>query len=252
VSLYYKVALLLIPALHAATLDHVAIAVRDLGAAEKQFRDLGFTIGLRGWLPDGIADSSIDFKNGQYLELITVTDRAKASAHQGSVIKILDAGGGPVFAAFAVKSAAKQAAQLTKEGFAVDGPRPNAWTLDGVKQPFPDGWIGVRIPDLPVFFIEYHNEIFKPLEKIYPILKDDPKRMMHANGAMSIRSVEIETKDAKPYRNLPGIQARASSSASDALIRITLTSVNEKGCRPLNDYLRLCGPAANRPTARPQ
>src|SRR5215471_9784726 len=100
VILHYKsaIVLALLPALHAADvfgkgrgLDHVGIVVHDLAAAEKLFHDtLGFTLGLRGWLPDGTMDTSIDLKSGQYLELITVTDRAKASVRQGDLVQFAD------------------------------------------------------------------------------------------------------------------------------------------------------------------
>src|SRR4051812_16204879 len=90
VSLHYKTAVLLaLLPLNAQKLDHVGIVVHDLAAAEKYFHEqLGFTIGLRGRLPDGTMDTSIDLRNnGQYLELITVTDRAKAMVRQSDLVE---------------------------------------------------------------------------------------------------------------------------------------------------------------------
>ena len=187
----------LLPALPAQKLDHMGIVVHDLAAAERFFRDrLGFTIGLRGRLPDGTMDTSIDFRNGQYLELITVTDRAKAMVRQGDLVQFSDRQEGPFFIALQTPSAARTAAQLRKQGWAIDGPAGNSWTLDGVAEPFPEGWLRVRFtgPGLPgssLFFIEYHDRVWKQMEKKFPQLKDDPKRAIHANGAIGIRAAWV-------------------------------------------------------------
>jgi catechol 2,3-dioxygenase-like lactoylglutathione lyase family enzyme len=179
-------------------LDHVGIAVHNLDEAEKLFRDtLGFTIGLRGRLLDGITDTDIEFKRqGQYLELIEVNDRQKASVRQGDLVRFLDKYEGPVFAALDTSSAARAAAYFRKQGLEVDGPTGNAWTLDGAKEQFPEGWLRVRL-NVPntIFFMESHNQIWKPLEKKYPVLKDDPKRQTHPNGAIALRAVWMAVKD---------------------------------------------------------
>jgi len=179
-------------------LDHVGIAVHDLAQAERLFRDtLGFTIGLRGRLLDGTTDTDIEFKHqGQYLELVIVDDRQKASVRQGDLVRFLDQHEGAVFAALDTSSAARTAAFLRKRGLAVDGPAGNAWTLDGVQEQFPEGWLRVRV-DAPntIFFLEYHNRIWKPLEQKYPQLKDDPRRQAHPNGATAIRAAWMAVKD---------------------------------------------------------
>ncbi len=260
----------------AAGLDHIGIAVRDLGAAEKVFRDLGFTTSLRGRLPDGIKTNSIDFKSGQYLELISITDRQKALLRQADLVSFLDKTEGPFFAAIETPSAAKTASQLRPKGFSVDGPAGNSWTLDGVNDPFPESWQRVRIGGLPVFFIEYHNEVFKPLEKQYPILKDDPARTTHRNGVKEIASVWIAVKDldaaTRIYQRLgctkgrsfddPALKTKAREMRlkkgsirlvampdRQGVIGATLIAPSQSGCRitrPYGMYLQICGPNALR------
>ncbi len=200
-TLHYKSALILalVPlahAVHAADLDHIGIVVHDLPAAEKLFHDtLGFTIGVGGWLPDGVRDTSIDFKSGQFLELIAISDRAKASVRQSDLVQFAESHEGAFFAALKTSSASKTAAILRSRGVKFDGPTGNAWTLDGIEEQFPEGWLRIRLHDLPVWFIENHDRVWKRLEEKYPQLKED--RSAHANGAMAIRAVSIGVGDLK-------------------------------------------------------
>jgi hypothetical protein len=177
-------------------LDHVGIAVHDLKRAENTFRDLGFTVSGRGWLPDGVIDSSIEFtKQDQYLELIQVTDRQKASLRQNDLVEFSDKGEGPFFIGLDVSSAKKTAATLRRNGWTVDGPAGNSWTPEGVTEQFPEGWLRVRI-GLPIFFLEYRNErLFKQLEKKYPQIKENPNDRIHANGATGIAAAWIAVSD---------------------------------------------------------
>ena len=68
-----------LPGVH---LDHVPIAVRDLGSTTAQFRALGFTIKPGRPHQNGIENASIKFADGSYVELITSHNGTDALARQ--------------------------------------------------------------------------------------------------------------------------------------------------------------------------
>lgn len=57
--------------------DHVILCVRDLDAAEKAMRDLGFTVTPRADHPFGTAQVTVQLQDDTYIELVTVKDAAK-------------------------------------------------------------------------------------------------------------------------------------------------------------------------------
>jgi catechol 2,3-dioxygenase-like lactoylglutathione lyase family enzyme len=61
-----------------AKLDHVVIAVQDLGAAKDLYSHLGFAMGRNGRHPTGTENSTAHFNGGGYLELLTPYDTTLA------------------------------------------------------------------------------------------------------------------------------------------------------------------------------
>lgn len=183
-------------------LDHVGIAVRNLTEAEQLFREkLGFTVGGEGKHPGGTANAGVDLRNNnQYIELISIYDRQKAEAHDPDFVRFLDRDEGALFLGLETSSASAAANYLRSQGLDVKGPSGGSWTPQGFKEQFPEQWATVRfnraaVPGNTIFFIEYHEAVWKQLERRYPELKPDPRDAIHANGALGIQAVWMAVKD---------------------------------------------------------
>ncbi|WP_169747833.1 VOC family protein [Pseudonocardia acaciae] len=107
--------------------DHLVIAVPDLPAAVRRYRDeLGFVVGAGGRHPGKGTRNALIALDGCYLELITVADPAEARrAGRGELVRFL-AGGGSGLVAYALATADLDAAvgRLARAGVAVTGPFP--------------------------------------------------------------------------------------------------------------------------------
>lgn len=183
--------------------DHVGIAVRDLGSRVELYRDrLGFTVGDQGKHPGGTANAGIHFKKKTYLELISVNDRERAMKGDADMVAFLDKHEGTLFVGMEVESAERAAAYLRGRGFEIGGPEGGTWTPDGVQEKVPELWKSIWFvkpfdTGEHLFFIQYepHEEFWSKLEAKYPQVKQDPSKREHANGALRLQAAWMTVKN---------------------------------------------------------
>lgn len=110
-----------------SAVDHLVVAVPDLSAAARHYRDeLGFVVTPGGRHPGKGTRNALIALDGCYLELITVTDPAEAErAGRGELVRFL-AEGGRGLVAYALATAELDTAvdRLVRAGVAVTGPFP--------------------------------------------------------------------------------------------------------------------------------
>ena len=103
--------------------DHAIVAVNDLGAAEANFRALGFTVTNR---PDvGATETEnrlVCFEDGSYIEIFSFRDKSKPSEHRWAPL-LKAHGDGWVDYSVHVADAAAEHARLTAAGVAATTPR---------------------------------------------------------------------------------------------------------------------------------
>jgi catechol 2,3-dioxygenase-like lactoylglutathione lyase family enzyme len=168
-------------------LDHVGIAVRDLEAAKKDYREvLGFTVFDGGKHPNGSRNSGPALENG-YLELITSWDRTKA---QGAMLaNFLEKHEGALFVGFDVFPVDETAQLLRARGNNIQGPEAGSIGVDPEQKDQPFTWrlVGLATGAVPaghlpakstdaVFFIQYqatvHSNTAKTLASVWMAVND--------------------------------------------------------------------------------
>ncbi len=144
-------------------IDHVAIVVRNLEAAEELYRSqLGFTVSPGGSFPHfGSVRNSIIGFGQSYLEVITV-DPATAIGLGEALAGFLSQTEGALMLGLHVSSTQHTADFLRERGFEIAGPVGGTITLDGEAETPPERWryVGFAQPILPadpVFFLEYDS-----------------------------------------------------------------------------------------------
>jgi catechol 2,3-dioxygenase-like lactoylglutathione lyase family enzyme len=155
-------------------LDHVPIAVADLDAATRLWRDvLGFSIKPGTHHANSIDNAHMKFADGTEIELITASKPGDALAAR--YLKLIANGGGPSFVALSPASLDEVADRYTKRGIAFDrGEGGYLSILD-----FPDG----NTLDY-VFFI---------VLKSPPV--DLPEHITHANTATTLHAAWLRRGD---------------------------------------------------------
>jgi hypothetical protein len=175
-------------------IDHVVIAVRDLEAAKNTYRDvLGFNIppGDDGIHPTGTKNSTADFENVTYLELIAIDDLEKAKQNRPVYVDFLEQHQGALFLALNTSNAEETVKFLRSVSFEVSDPDPGTIISDGEKNVPGPLWWTVRfkkasLPTDPIFFIEYKDA--KSWDEESREAKSDSKTR-HTNTAKGISCV---------------------------------------------------------------
>lgn len=149
--------------------DHLPVAVRDLDAAERQFRALGFTLKPGRAHADGIRNAHAKFADGTYIELITAPRATDAlTAHYRA---FLEEGDGAAFLSLYVPTLDGLAAALRGVGA-----REEEGTVD-----FASG---------PLAFLFFGTHEASPTDR--------PDYLVHANGALGVSRVWLAPDDPAP------------------------------------------------------
>ena len=139
-------------------IDHVMICVPDLQQGIDAYTRLGFNLSPGGVHPGQGTHNAIAFHDEDYLELLSVRDRAEHVASAGGgqtrLLEFLAAGGGFRYIAVQSDDLAADVAAMRARGVdvsdAVDGGRR---TPAGQELRWTSAALGARNP-LPIFFIQ--------------------------------------------------------------------------------------------------
>jgi catechol 2,3-dioxygenase-like lactoylglutathione lyase family enzyme len=202
-------------------LDHAVIAVRDLDAALRDYRDLGFTV-RRGGVHANRAtrNALIAFADGTYLELLAVTGEAPLPGVIDFSV-LLQQGEGLVGFALRSEDLDADAARLRAEGFVMGEAIPGERRRE-------DGTvIRWRLALLDGGFAPFLIQDVTPREWRVP---GDPAVTAHLNRAAGLRGVEIAVPDLTAaqdrYVRLLGITSRFDAAnnltaVGDVMLRDT-------------------------------
>lgn len=175
-----------------AELDHVPLAVRDLGQASADWRAMGFTLKAGRHHANGIRNAHVKFPDGSGIELITAGDAVDRLTAR--YLAFLARGNGPAFVALRAPDTARLTAALERAGcsFARDG-----------------DVIEFRHPRLEYLFAVRGNR--SPTDR--------PEHCDHANGTTGLRAVWIAAPDGERLERvlaqLGGTVARRTVAAPD-------------------------------------
>jgi catechol 2,3-dioxygenase-like lactoylglutathione lyase family enzyme len=178
-------------------LDHVGIAVTDLDAATRTYRDvLGFNHPVEGTLPTGIHNMNYYFGDSTYLETMVAWDRAKAPW----LASFTDSHEGALFAVLAAFSPETTTEFLGKRGVTVGKPYSGTIHTAGEGDAAPEEkWKTFFLPKKllegdPLYFISYGR---KDRDDFLHKLEDPANRRKfhHRNTALGLRSVWIAVPD---------------------------------------------------------
>jgi hypothetical protein len=156
--------------------DHVPVAVSDLEAAARTWRDLGFVLKPGRPHANGISNLHAKFPDGTEIELITAPKAVDVLTRVYR--RHLEQGDGPAFLALFTPPPSRIRAALADAGFALDPP-------GGLVSMSDDG-------PLPWLFFGARNG--SPTDR--------PEHFAHANTAMSLVAVWIASADHSPLRRL--------------------------------------------------
>lgn len=170
-------------------LDHVNVAVRDLGAASSAYRSMGFAIKPGRPHANGIENAHIKFPEGTEIELIT--SRRADDELSSWLLDRLEDGDGGAFAALTGGRLERAAA-----------------VLDGTGEPY---LLAPGVLSFPVGH-RWHRVFFGQRQRA---ASDRPEHFEHANGAHSLAAIWLgidtaadevallELFDARPCREVP-------------------------------------------------
>lgn len=197
-----------------AGIDHVIIAVRDLGQARQDWTRLGFTLTPRGrHIGQGTANYCIMFP-GEYVELFGIVDPTDFVQQLDSFLTQRE---GLMAVAFAAASAPEEArAALLRRQLHPSEPRPLDRRLE-----LPEGAVALRFslislppdeaPGLDCFICSH----------LTPELMRRPEWLRHPNGAVGFTGIHVLVEDTtgllEPYDRLFGIQR---VTTTDAVARV--------------------------------
>lgn len=172
-------------------LDHLVVAVPDLGAATSSFAGLGFTVVPGGRHPQGTHNALIPFRDGAYLELFAFYEANR----QHRWWEALQQGGGLVDFCMRTSDLGSDLAAFRRAGVAMDDPRPLGRVRpDGVslawRLAIPQGpWVGV-VPFL--------------IEDVTPREERVPGDTAHAIGALGVDTLTVAVANLGPVRQAYG------------------------------------------------
>lgn len=169
-------------------LDHVILAVEDLEATAQLFRDsLGFRLGPRARLPNGMENVVLGLGDTTYLELLAIYDDEKAPPR---ITTFLATGEGAPTMALRVSSADRTAALLRTRGFAATGPLSGTAAVRGGDAPaemFRYVLFTEKVLPNNLFFVEYDQEArARMIERLPPEERDFAAHPNTASGLMAV------------------------------------------------------------------
>ena len=197
-------------------LDHLVIAVRDLEAAARTWRALGFTLSPRGTHSEHMGTGNYTIMFGDdYLELLGVLADTPRNAPLRAYLRERE---GIERAAFTTVDAAAGVAELVARGIAAQGPLEFGRPID-----LPDGgraqarfrtfdWpADARPGGLRLFACEHLTR-----EAVWI-----PELQRHANGAQRIERVEVLAREPRQAaERLGALIDQPAASAGDAAWRV--------------------------------
>jgi len=184
-------------------IDHVMICVLDLQQGIGTYTRLGFNISPGGVHIGQGTHNAIAFHAEDYLELLSVRDRAAyLSGHPGGgLLEFLARGGGLRYVAVQSDDLEADVAQMRQRGVDVSDPRDGArQTPTGQELRWKAATLGPRHP-LPLFFIEH----LTPLSE----RRQAAQAGTHPNGVLRVDRVYIAVTDvaaaAETYSHVLGM-----------------------------------------------
>ncbi len=192
---------------HLRGIDHLLVAVADLGAAAADYRRLGFAVTPRGrhhgW-PTG--NHCVMFEDG-YLELL---GRVAAGAGRHRLDACLERGEGGLGIALATGDPEATAAAWRASGIAVEGPHDLSRLLEEGEG------ITLRFRNVVPDPRELGGLLLFACHHLTPHLLRRPEWLRHANGARALRSCTVLAADPEPLVGaLTRLLGRAARSETD-------------------------------------
>ncbi len=173
-------------------LDHVLIAVRDLGGAAALFsQELGFTLTPEGVHRGRGTHNRLIVFGPEYLELIAVRDPSEG-VFRPTMGRFLDSREGLYMFALGTDDIGTTVAQARARGINVDGPGDGAREASGGAPGYTWSFAGVSAADTPgseTFLIQHDNTV----EERYT---QPANANVHANGALGIHHIALAVRDA--------------------------------------------------------
>lgn len=171
--------------------DHVMVCVPDLARAVEAYRRLGFDVAPGGAHPGRGTHNAIAFNREDYLELLSVRDRAEyvaAAGGAGGLLDFLAAGGGLRFIVLQSDDLTADVARMRERGIDVSEP------VEGERRA-PAGqtlrWRMARLEPrhpLPLLFVQH----LTPLEERR---RQVPRAGEHPNGVLGLERVYVAVPD---------------------------------------------------------
>jgi catechol 2,3-dioxygenase-like lactoylglutathione lyase family enzyme len=235
-------------------IDHVMICVPSLEQGIDAYTRIGFNVFPGGAHPAKGTENAIAFNGEDYLELMSVSDRAEylasraAAGNAGpSLLDFLAAGGGFRYVVVQSDDLTADVAAMRQRGVDVSDPAPGARrTPGGQNLQWKAAVLGQRNP-LPVFFIQHLTPLAERRSQA-------SKAGSHPNGVLRVDRAYIAVPDvaasAEIYARVlgmpvPKIQRGAVIKADMAVFDIgptglTVAQPAEPG--PAAEALERCGP----------
>jgi hypothetical protein len=223
-------------------IDHLVVAVPDLGTAMTGFTTLGFTVVPGGRHPQGTHNALIAFADGAYLELIAFFEPNPRHRWWDQ----LQRGGGLIDFCLRTTDLAADLAAFRAAGVEMDDPRPLSRVRpDGVALAWRLGIPRGPWPRIAPFLIEDET----------PRSERVPAETTHANGATGVASVTVALADPavarRAWEGVAGarVETGACPDIDAAGIRVTVGPhrfdfvAPRSGAGPLAGWLRARGPS---------
>jgi hypothetical protein len=237
-------------------LDHVGVAVEDLGTAREAYARLGFGNPQAGKLPNGIKNVNFYFGDTTYLELLTLYDEKK----NPWIASFIDEHRrGALFLMLNVYSYTHTANFLRRKGFKISDPTPGRIQTAGAKSGPPGkgkapSWVTFSLKNrqLPgnATFIAYSRRM---RNFVLTKLEDDKirrKMFSHPNTVLGLRTAWIAVKDLvrakKSYASLgfeAGREVRLPNLAATGIEisagtgKLVLVRPRQRGAGPVAAFL---------------
>lgn len=170
-------------------LDHVMFPVLDLEAAVRTLEGMGFRMGPKVRIPNGIENRIVAFRNQSYLEPLSVWDPSRAFPELNEFLEETEGG---FSLALRVDSVERTAARLRDRGLPVADPAGRRPAEPG--QPAPPSFFEYvafteRVVPNRLFFITYDEEARQRIVDGMPA--EQRSFTEHPNGALALRAVWV-------------------------------------------------------------
>ena len=187
-------------------IDHVMICTADLDQGIDAYRRLGFDVYHGGVHPGRGTENAIAFHRDDYLELLSIRDRAEyaRAAPTGGLPDFLARGGGLRYIAVQSDDVAADVAAMRGRGVDVGDPEDGERrTVGGQHLRWRAATLGARNP-LPIFFLQHLTPLEERRQQV-------PRAGEHPNGVLGVERVYIAVTDvaaaAETYARVLGIPA---------------------------------------------